>query len=480
MIKWHNILALCLSNFYTLFGLSASTFLRGRAVRRRQAAIRQPARKRTAGRHKNFLNKVLAQATKSFIFAPFIAACWGVFLFLPFASRAQTHVFAVAPKITDSRIDTALNDHYAFINRSAQPRRALVVFFPGTGAEPRNYRAFPTLAANLGFHAVGLMYPNDETVNGRCGLTTDLDCMGAIRAETLDGIDRTPRATVNRPNSIENRLVALLQYLHAQNPHDDWAQFLELNSAGEFTPRWSAIVVAGHSQGGGYAGYIATVRRTRRAIMFGAMDYNGVVRRLANWMTAPKLTPDGEFFAMGHLRDELVNYGILSGLAWSAYRIPDFGAPVNADTASAPFAQTRSFFTNAESTALGALFTVAPLHNVPVVDVNTPLRNGRSVFEAVWEYMLLASSPATGTRTQDDALPPVRAEPNPAENLLAITGARGEGSVRLFNALGQVVLEQKFASSPITLDVSSLPVGIYWALVGAQTGASSVLIRIAR
>jgi hypothetical protein len=58
---------------------------------------------------------MLAQTTKSFAFAAFIAACSGIVCWLFVGARARAQICAAAPKTTDTRIDTALNDHYAFI-----------------------------------------------------------------------------------------------------------------------------------------------------------------------------------------------------------------------------------------------------------------------------------------------------------------------------------------------------------------------------
>lgn len=391
---------------------------------------------------------------------------------LPPLARAQLQTYNIAPKTTDSRIDTALNDHYAFINRTVTPRNRLVVFFPGTGAEPKNYRVFPSLAANLGFHAIGLMYPNDETVNGRCGaLSADLDCAGDIRGEVLDGVNRTDKVAISRANSIENRLVKLLQHLQRQYPQDKWSQYIEQDANGDSVPRWSSIVVAGHSQGGGYAGYIAVVKRVARSIMFCAMDYNGFVRRLANWMTGTKRTPQSEFFAMGHERDELVSYATLSGVAWPAYGITAAGAIVNADRTQVPYPQTRSFSTDKESAALGSLVVVAPRHNTPVVDVNTPLENGKYIFQPVWEYMLTAPSLTTSVQAVgDDA--GIILSPNPASGLVSVHGVDGRLELVVMNMLGQVMMTSRSEQSPVTLDVSLLPVGVYAVSIRAVRSPS--------
>jgi hypothetical protein len=376
-------------------------------------------------------------------------------------SQSQAQVTTVAPKLTDSRIDDALNDHYVFINRSVRTRNQLVVFLPGTGGEPRNYRAFPTVAANLGFHAVGLMYPNEIAVNGRCGgMNNDLNCAGDVRGEYLDGIDRTPMVAVSRANTIENRLVKLLQYLHRQNPQDNWAQFIERNANGDSVPRWSSIVVAGHSQGGGYAGYIGVVRRVARSIMFCALDYNVDRRSLSAWVTGAKATPLADFFAMGHERDELVNYATLSGPMWSAFGIPAAGAVVNVDAVKPPYPQTRSFSTSLASAPLGVLVTIGPLHNTPVVDVNVPLDGGGYVYQPVWEYMLTAPPLVTSVNAIRAELT-VQVFPNPASHFVSVSGLDGANELTLTNILGEVVMARNTIQSPATFDISSLPTGVY-------------------
>ena len=40
--------------------------------------------------------------------------------------------------------------------------------------------------------------------------------------EIIDGTDRTPKVTISRANSIENRVVKLLQYLDRAHPSEGW------------------------------------------------------------------------------------------------------------------------------------------------------------------------------------------------------------------------------------------------------------------
>jgi hypothetical protein len=120
------------------------------------------------------------------------------------------------------------------------------------------------------------------------GLNTDLDCYGKVRLEVIDGTDRTQLVNVNRSNSIENRLIRLLLYLHARSPGDGWGQYLSADN----TLNWPVFVVGGHSQGGGHAGLLGRYHRVSRVIMLAAMDFSTRASALANWIAPPATTPN--------------------------------------------------------------------------------------------------------------------------------------------------------------------------------------------
>ena len=177
---------------------------------------------------------------------------------------AQRVSFFVQPQTTDPQIDRNLQSHFVAINPGAAAQNKLFLFFPGTGGTPFFQQEINNTAADLGFHAVGLNYPNDEAVNDLCGgANADLDCYAKAWLEIKDGVDRTNLVNVNRPNSIENRLIKLLIYLRTQRPAENWGQFL----LDDQTINWTRVVVAGHSQGGGHAGMDglrnAAIRRGR-------------------------------------------------------------------------------------------------------------------------------------------------------------------------------------------------------------------------
>ncbi|MFW5748866.1 MAG: hypothetical protein ACOCYT_04550, partial [Chloroflexota bacterium] len=124
----------------------------------------------------------------------------------------------IDPQTTDSDIDTELEPHYV-CDPAAAPQDNLLVFFPGTGADPEDYELFIEEAAAGGLHAIGLSYVNSRSVNLQiCPRDPDPACHENIRREIINGEELHPGVTVDEANSIMGRLVALLRHLHEQDP----------------------------------------------------------------------------------------------------------------------------------------------------------------------------------------------------------------------------------------------------------------------
>lgn len=319
---------------------------------------------------------------------------WLCFVTLLLAGRqtvyAQRQSSFVLPQETDSRIDTDLEAHYVAHNPSVTPRNQLFLFLPGTGAVPRLYQEICNLAADLGYHVVNLNYPNSQAVGTLCGgLNADLDCYGKVRLEVIDGIDRTSLVNVNRANSIENRLIRLLLYLHSRRPGDGWGQYLSPDNS----LKWTVLVVGGHSQGGGHAGLLGRYHSTSRVIMLAAMDFNTRANALANWIalpaTTPNATPADRFFGFAHQRDELINYTILSTRAWPAYGMNSYGGIVNVDHTPPPYANSHSLNSNIDIPADYFHSSIAADPRL----VRQP--DGAPIYRPVWEYLLDAPRVAT-------------------------------------------------------------------------------------
>ncbi len=288
-----------------------------------------------------------------------------------------------APSAADPAITSFDALHFAYRHLAVPPRNRLFLFLPGTGAVPANYRQVLRCAADHGFHALGLSYVNSPSV---AELTSGQppDAAGNVRLEILDGTDRTPLVDVDRTNSIENRIITALQYLHGLAPQEGWSQYIDAGPR----VRWDRIIVAGHSQGGGHAAIISRYHLCSRVISYNAVDWNGSEGRPADWMYAHAATPPERVYGVGHLRDPLVLPALVRQ-GWSALGIADLGTEQVPEGGSFPFGFTHQFMTDVEPQQAGVN---THYHGASVADARTPLdAQGLPVLRPFWSHLLLSS-----------------------------------------------------------------------------------------
>jgi hypothetical protein len=295
------------------------------------------------------------------------------------------------PSATDAAI-TQFNDrHFAVVDPAVTSRGRLVLFLPGTGANPFLYREFPRNAASLGFHALGLMYPNDSAINALCEQNAPLDpqAAGNARLEVIDGTHRVSFLTVDVTNSILNRLLKALQYLHSTYPAQGWNQYYSGSSV-----LWGRLIVCGHSQGAGMAAMLAKTRITDRCILFTGMDWWVAGNRPYDWMLSAPQTPVDRWYLLAHERDPFLAFTEMQTAA-AALDVTRYGACVQVESSTSASHGGRHFLsTNLEP----APAQPTSYHGCPVVDAATPLQsNGITpVFKPVWDYLLLnATAPVT-------------------------------------------------------------------------------------
>jgi hypothetical protein len=182
--------------------------------------------------------------------------------------------YFVAPLQTDAAINEALDSHFVSVKEKSTLKNILFIFLPGSYAKPVQYKAIVRKAADLGYHAIGLMYPDDKPVNNFCANTNDTTCHRRARLEIVDGVDRSPNVTISPANCIVNRVHKLLVYLNTHHPAQHWGQFLTGDSV-----NWNMVIMGGHSQGGGNAAVMGRYYPLKKVIMFSMMDWmnNGKV-----------------------------------------------------------------------------------------------------------------------------------------------------------------------------------------------------------
>ena len=249
--------------------------------------------------------------------------------------------YTVRPRDTDPAIDTAGNPHAALAADCARQTGRLFLFLPGTGGVPSAQSPLLRLAALNCLNAISLSYPNERPVFNDCVRErAEPDCYAAWRLEKIDGVDRSAKIRVMPQNSIENRLLKLLQYLAGRYPADGWDSFVD-----ERGIKWDSVVVSGHSQGGGEAAMLGKLHSVARVAMFGSVT-DAVGSRAGPspaWLAGLGATPAEKYFGFAHERDEF--WGSIQK-SWIALGLERYGPVANVDGAAAPFGETHRLTTS--------------------------------------------------------------------------------------------------------------------------------------
>jgi hypothetical protein len=294
-------------------------------------------------------------------------------------SRGALYEYLIAPSTTNPAITAYNNVHYVCVDTRVTAKNKLFVFLPGTTGSPEFYKLIVKRAAALGYHAIGLMYPNNSDIYVASGTSTDNTMFGKCRQEIFDGTDQTSAINVNSDNCIKNRLYRLLVYLNNQYPSLNFQQYISGTS-----PDWSKIRIAGHSQGGGHAFYIAKQVSVDRAISFASIDWNSLLGKSADWVKTTGATPISKFYSINSPLDEIFNY---SNVQTQLNDMGITGNPVSIDNSSSPYSNTHRLTT----TALPAILILFPYHNVACLDAYVPKDSKgavRTTFVNAWNYLI--------------------------------------------------------------------------------------------
>lgn len=383
---------------------------------------------------------------------------------LPLMLFGQTR-HTIRPNKVDSLSGSPNNNHFVYTNQTITQKNKLFLFFPGTGAVPYNYRKILKHAASLGYHSIGLTYPNADAINAICLTTTDTTCHSRARLEVFDGIDRHPDLNVDTNNCIKRRTVALLQYLAVKYPSENWGQYY----SGDHI-RWSNVIVSGHSQGGGHAGIISKINQVERVVMFAAMDWIPFLNRNAGWITRDGPTPANRYYGFIHQRDEAVDFNKVV-TTWDNYGMDRFGDLVLVDTTNKSFNNSHQLYT-----LLTPANDSTKFHGSIVADPYTPFSKGSPVYEPVWTYMIAGKEPNTSASDQ-----PVQERitvfPNPVHSILYVNGNKWKNSAySIYNRQGQIVKKGSVTKNKI--NVSNLSSGIYFlSIIGKNLSQSIKFIK---
>lgn len=204
------------------------------------------------------------------------------------------------PRLLEFRLPYLAGDreeNAANLARHGAPGAPLLIFLPGTGAAPAHYSSFLRTASSVGYSVLGLDYYNlGRSLTRTCGPVAA--CYGAFQRNRLDGSAPSRFSQVEAENSIVARLRAALSFLRSRDTGGGWTRFLHGSRIA-----WSRVVVAGHSQGGAHAAFIAHRYRVRGVLMFASpvMTYRGTTT--AAWVGTPGRTPVSRMYGLDAVRD---------------------------------------------------------------------------------------------------------------------------------------------------------------------------------
>jgi hypothetical protein len=387
-------------------------------------------------------------------FSAFLVYCF--LLFRCSITEAQT-IYTILPSQADSNVVHNNYNNYVMINNSIPHLNKLLVFFPGTGAQPQAYIYFLQTAANLGYHTIGLTYNNDTTIETLC---TDQpsDCKELARAEVFYGKNYSDVENVDSSECIRTRLVSLLKYLEVNYPTENWGQYLNVQDS----VIWSQVCVAGHSQGSGMASIIAYWYPVYRGVFLATGgDWYDSTNNVDPWMEMYSQTPASKKYSFTHRQDELF-WGSLNHapIIWDTLQL---GTYLDYDTLSGNYYNAHCF-TSYDTTAIP--HDSIMFHNCVATDNYTPRISGTLLFQPLWQYMLGDTMlTGIGTLTVNNS---INVYPNPSSGIFNIKSIllSGQYLLEVYNILGEKVYsnsDQLLAVSHqlISIDLSSQPNGVY-------------------
>jgi hypothetical protein len=282
----------------------------------------------------------------------------------------------IAPTATNPALVDPPDPDLVALDPAARSNGELFVFFPGTGGQPDCCTLLVEAAARLGYHAIGLTYQNTRAVGELC--KNDLTCYGTVRLDDFNGTDPNSFSDVAPDQSIAARLADLLSYLASKYPSEGWSPFLDGAQV-----NWGMTVVAGHSQGGGDAAFIAKVERTEGVVMLSSVvDSTSSTQPVAaTYLTTGHRTPLSRYIGFDHTGDPF--YPKIRA-DWTALGLGELGPATSVDHLSAPYAGSHQLITS-----VAVPPAILATHDSTAVDAATPkCPNGTPEFAPVWRYMM--------------------------------------------------------------------------------------------
>jgi hypothetical protein len=201
-------------------------------------------------------------------------------------------------------------DQYA-LRPTSGARGKLVLFFngsggsPAAGTRPSPTTNFYTTARAAGLHLFAVSYRSDDAIGVLC--KGDDACFLPTRRTVLTGVyEAGAPASLKGITADEGafaRLLAGLQTLAAGDPSGGWDAFLDPTATKPVDRiRWSKLIPAGHSQGGGHAALVGRSFAVDRVVALSS-PCDQTATGPASWLDVSKSTyatsPAAAYYGLG-------------------------------------------------------------------------------------------------------------------------------------------------------------------------------------
>lgn len=207
----------------------------------------------------------------------------------------------VAPHDTDARLSVDDAPHWV-VYEDAAAAQPLLVWLPGTNGHPNTGpKLFFDTVLQQGYRLLALSYNTAIGVSQVCNVPrvrTLPRCAEQFRQQRVWGDQATDLIPDRAEDAIVPRLVKLLQHLAVADPAGQWAQYLD-----GAEPRWDRILLAGQSQGGGMAAFLAQSRKVAGVLMFSGGWDHGSNGQIAGWYARASQTPPQRWHATFHVEE---------------------------------------------------------------------------------------------------------------------------------------------------------------------------------
>lgn len=218
---------------------------------------------------------------------------------VPSVDTVKHRKVSVKPSETNSAIHAWDTTHVVYYDPSVRANKVLL-WLAGTNGTPLSVPAelFNTALAQ-GYRIIALSYITVPAVSQVCvgqTLAADIHCAETFRRRRIYGDVAFPAIPDQAVDAIIPRFTALLTWLARNDAGGNWSSYLNPDGA---KPNWQRIAIAGQSQGGGMAEFIAQQESIARMISFsGGWDYSDSrEKKIAAWYSRPSATSPEKWFA---------------------------------------------------------------------------------------------------------------------------------------------------------------------------------------